>query len=57
MDATITYDEVAALVGINILTLEPRSNFNIFGCYVNTSNVPSNVYRAHKASSMDGKVW
>jgi hypothetical protein len=57
MDATITYDEVAALVGINILTLEPRSNFNIFGCYVGTSNVPSNVYRAHKASSMDGKVW
>jgi hypothetical protein len=27
MDATITYDEVAALVGINIPTLEPCSNF------------------------------
>ncbi len=27
MDATITYDEVAALVGINIPTLEPRPNF------------------------------
>jgi len=27
MDATITYDEVAALVGVNILTLEPRPNF------------------------------
>ena len=27
MDATITYDEVASLVGINIPTLEPRPNF------------------------------
>ena len=27
MDATITYDEVAALVGVNIPTLEPRRNF------------------------------
>jgi hypothetical protein len=27
MDATITYDEVAALVGNNIPTLEPRPNF------------------------------
>jgi hypothetical protein len=27
MDATITYDEVATLVGINIPTLEPRLNF------------------------------
>ncbi len=27
MNATITYDEVAALVGVNIPTLEPRSNF------------------------------
>ncbi len=27
MDATITYDEVAALVGINIQTLEPHPNF------------------------------
>ena len=27
MDATITYDEVAALVGVNILTLEPSPNF------------------------------
>ena len=27
MDATITYDEVAALVGVNIPTLEPRLNF------------------------------
>jgi hypothetical protein len=27
MDATITYDEVAALIGINIPTLEPRPNF------------------------------
>ena len=27
MDATITYDEVAALVGFNILTLEQRPNF------------------------------
>ena len=27
MDATITYDEVAALVGVNIPTLEPRPNF------------------------------
>jgi hypothetical protein len=27
MDATITYDEVAALVGINIPTLEPHPNF------------------------------
>jgi hypothetical protein len=27
MDATITYDEVAALVGINISMLEPRPNF------------------------------
>jgi hypothetical protein len=27
MDATITYDEVAALVGINIPMLEPRPNF------------------------------
>jgi hypothetical protein len=27
MDATITYDEVAALVGINIPTLEPCPNF------------------------------
>ncbi len=27
MDATITYDEVATLVGINIWMLEPRLNF------------------------------
>jgi hypothetical protein len=27
MDATISYDEVAALVGVNIPTLEPRPNF------------------------------
>jgi hypothetical protein len=27
MDATITYDEVAALVGVNIPTLEPCPNF------------------------------
>ena len=27
MVATITYDEVAALVGVNIPTLEPRPNF------------------------------
>jgi hypothetical protein len=27
MDATITYDEVTTLVGVNILTLEPRPNF------------------------------
>ena len=27
MDATITYDEVATLVGVNIPTLEPRPNF------------------------------
>ncbi len=27
MDATITYDEVIALVGSNILSLEPRPNF------------------------------
>jgi hypothetical protein len=27
MDATITYDEVAALVRINIPTLEPHPNF------------------------------
>jgi hypothetical protein len=27
MDTTITYDEVAALVGVNIPTLEPRPNF------------------------------
>ncbi len=27
MDATITYDEVATLVGVNILTLEPRPSF------------------------------
>jgi hypothetical protein len=27
MDATILYDEVATLVGVNIPTLEPRPNF------------------------------
>ena len=27
MDAIITYDEVAALAGVNIPTLEPRPNF------------------------------
>ena len=27
MDATITYDEVATLIGVNITTLEPRPNF------------------------------
>ena len=27
MDATITYDEVVALVGVNIPTLEPHPNF------------------------------
>jgi hypothetical protein len=27
MDATITYDEVTALVGINIPLLEPHPNF------------------------------
>ncbi len=27
MDATITYDEVATLVGVDIPTLEPRPNF------------------------------
>ncbi len=27
MDATITYNKVVALVGVNILTLDPRPNF------------------------------
>jgi hypothetical protein len=27
MDATITYDEVAALIGVNKPMLEPRPNF------------------------------
>jgi hypothetical protein len=27
MDATITYDEVTALFGVNILSLNPRPNF------------------------------
>jgi hypothetical protein len=27
MDATITYDEVATLVGVNILLLNPHPNF------------------------------
>jgi hypothetical protein len=27
MDTIFTYDEVAALVGVNIPTLEPRPNF------------------------------
>jgi hypothetical protein len=29
MDATISYNEVAALVGVNIPTLEPRPNFEL----------------------------
>ncbi len=34
-----------------------RNQFlSVFGRYVGTLNVPSNIYRAHKASSMDGKV-
>jgi hypothetical protein len=31
MDATITYNEVAALVGVNIPSLEPRPNFKRIG--------------------------
>ena len=31
MDATITYDEVAALVRVNIPTLEPHPNFEQIG--------------------------
>jgi hypothetical protein len=53
MDATITYDEVAALVGINIPTLEMAQISNVFGRSVGTLNVPYNTSRAHKASNTD----
>jgi hypothetical protein len=49
MDNTITYDEVTALVGVNILTLEPHPNFASRDSY-NASHAP-------KASNMDGKEW
>jgi hypothetical protein len=54
---TITYDEVAALVGINILTLEPRPNLSKFGRSVDTLNVHSSASHAPKASNTDGREW
>ncbi len=44
MVATITYDEVAALVGINIPTLEPHPNFKCIRTLCQDFEQPSNVY-------------
>jgi hypothetical protein len=57
MDATIIYDEVATLVGVNIPTLGNTQISREFICSVGTSNVPSNASHAPKASNMDGREW
>jgi hypothetical protein len=57
MGATITYDEVATLVGVNIPLLDLRSNFEriqVLCCHFeehcNTSHAP-------KAPSMGERAW
>jgi hypothetical protein len=61
MDATITYDEVAALVGVNIPTTFRRwSHARIsreFARYVDTSKDAYNASHALKASNTDGREW
>ena len=57
MDATITYDEVAALVGVNIPTLEPRPNLREFARFVDTLKDAYNASHALKASNTDGREW
>ncbi len=54
MDATITYDEVAALVGVNIPTLEPRPNFERIRALRRHTY---NASHALKASNTDGREW
>jgi hypothetical protein len=57
MDSTISYDEVAAPVGINIPTLEPPLILNAFVLFVGTLNVPYNASHALRAFNTVGKVW
>jgi hypothetical protein len=57
MDATITYDKVAALVGINIPTLEPCLNFEQIRMLRRHFKRDSSASDAPKASNTDGREW
>ncbi len=56
MDNTIPYDEVAALVGVNIPTLEPHPNFERIRALCRSRD-SYNASHAPKASKMDGREW
>jgi hypothetical protein len=64
MDATITYDEVAALVGINIPALEPCPNFERirtlrrhFECALQCLPCPQSVQHGWKGMVMARKLY
>ncbi len=64
MDATITYDEVAALVGINIPTLELRPNFKRiwmlrqhFECALQRLPCPQSVQHGWKGMVMARELY
>jgi hypothetical protein len=64
MDANITYDEVAALVGINIWTLEPRPNFECirmlrlhFKCALQCLPCPQSIQHGWKGMVMARKLY
>ena len=64
MDATITYDEVAALVGVNIPTLEPRLTFEQiqtlrrhFKCTVQCLPCPQSIHHGWKGMVMARKLY
>jgi hypothetical protein len=57
MDATITYDEVATLIGVNILLLNPRLNFKEIEFSAATLSVNCNASHAPKAPFRGGRAW
>ena len=57
MDATITYDEVAALVGVNIRRWSHARISREFVPYVGILRGASNASDALKASNTDGREW
>jgi hypothetical protein len=53
MDATITYYEVVALVGVNILTLKPHPNYErIWMLHWHVERAPQNIQHGWKGMVM-----
>jgi hypothetical protein len=64
MDATISYDEIAALVGVNIPTLEPRPNFEHirplcrhFECALQRLPCPQSIQHGWKGMVMARELY